>query len=158
MKRTEFIEFLLAANKAGYADPNAAVKNHPEGGHEIVYANDDAQFADYWYGGNPFAGQEAVAVNGKTMWAMQYRGGVPEGVSVGEAEVFSFLKKALAECSKDEPLRGPKEFSEGDWRYTNEWSHDLAEFTGHEEITYKGEIVHVTDYFGGLVDSGAFAD
>lgn len=156
MKKSEFVEFLLTANKAGYADPNAKVTNYPSGGHEIVYKQGDTQFADYWYGGNPFAGQETVVVNGKTMWAMQYRGGVPEGVSVGEAEVFTFLKKALSQCFDDEPLRGPKEFLEGDWRYTNEWSHNLMEFTGHEGITYKGEVVHVTDYFGGLVDGGVF--
>lgn len=97
-------------------------------------------------------------MDSKTIWAMQYRGGVPEGAVVTHEEVFSFLKRALAQCSADEPLRGPAEFTEGEWRYTNKWSHDLTEFTGHEEITYTGEIVHITDYMGGLVDGAIFHD
>lgn len=156
MKRQDLISFLLAANQAGYADPNAQVINHPDGGHEITYSQNDMLFTDYWYGGNPFAGQESVAQNGKTVWAMQYRGGVPATVAVSHDEIFSFLKKALSQCSSEEPLRGPAEFVEGNWRYTNQWSHNLADFTGHEEITFEGKIVHITDYMGGLVDSGSF--
>lgn len=158
MKKGDFVEFLLMANKTGYADPNAKVINHPDGGHEIIYSKNDMTFADYWYGGNPFAGQEAVTVHGKTIWAMQYRGGVPEPAVVSHDDVFSFLKKALSHCSFEEPLRGPAEFVEGEWRYTNTWSHNLADFTGHEEITFEGKIVHITDYMGGLVDGGIFSE
>lgn len=157
MNTDKFVEFLLIANKAGYADPNAKVSHTTDGGHKIVYTHDNITFSDYWYGGNPFSGQESVAVDSKTVWAMQYRGGVPEGASVTYEEVFSFLKKALAQCSADEPLRGQAEFTEDEWRYTNTWSHNLAEFTGHEEINYRGEVVHITDYFGGLVDGADFS-
>lgn len=158
MRKSDFINILLLANKAGYADPNVIVKEQPDGAHEIVYEKDEWLFIDYWFGGNPFSGQESVSHAGKAIWAMQYRGGVPKGAAVAHEEVFSFLKKALAQCTADEPLRGPAEFSEGEWRYTNMWSHNLAEFTGHEEITHQGEIVHITDYFGGLVDGAGFEE
>ncbi len=156
MKRDDFIAFLLTANKSGYADPNVKVSDAPDGGHEIVYEQGDTLFTDHWYGGNPFSGQEVITHNGKAIWAMQYRGGVPEDALVSHEDVFAFLKKALARCTADEPLRGPAEFLEGGWRYTNTWSHDLTEFNGHEEITFEGAIVHVTDYMGGLVDGGVF--
>lgn len=158
MEKAQFVEFLLMANQAGYADPNAQVTNHPDGGHEITYSQNDMLFTDYWYGGNPFAGQEAVAQGGKTIWAMQYRGGVPATVIVSHDEIFAFLKNALSQCSLEEPLRGPAEFTEGDWRYTNQWSHNLSDFTGHEEITFEGKIVHITEYMGGLVDGGIFSE
>lgn len=156
MDKTDFIEFLLRANKVGYSNPDVVVKEQPDGAHEIVYTEDKRLFIDYWFGGNPFSGQESVTYDGKAIWAMQYRGGVPEDAAVSHDEVFLFLKNALAQCSADEPLRGPAEFAEGDWRYTNTWSHNLAEFTGHEEITYKEGVVHITDYFGGLVDGADF--
>lgn len=158
MKKVEFVAFLLEANRAGYADPDAKIIDCPDGGHEIVYTKDNVTFSDYWYGGNPFAGQEAVTVDGKTIWAMQYRGGVPKKYEKKEAEIFSFLKEALAQCSTDEPLRGPAEFIRGDWRYMNSWNHNLAEFSGHEEVTYRGEVVHITDYMGGLVDGSKWED
>lgn len=156
MNKADFVEVLLRASKTGYSSPNAVVKDQPDGAYEIIYEENKWLFIDYWFGGNPFSGQESVSYAGKAMWAMQYRGGVPENASVAHEEVFSFLKKALAQCSADEPLRGPAEFAEDGWYYTNTWSHDLSEFTGHEEITYKGEIVHITDYFGGLVDGASF--
>lgn len=158
MNKADFIEFLLRANKAGFADPNVIVKEQPDGAHEIIYEQNKWLFIDYWFGGNPFSGQESVSYAGKAIWAMQYRGGVPEGAVVTHEEVFSFLKKALARCSVDEPLRGPAELIEDEWRYANTWSHNFAEFTGHEEISYKGEIVHITDYFGGLVDGAIFEE
>ena len=158
MKKADFIDFLVAANRAGYADENAAVSEGPDGGHEITYSLGLYSFTDYWYGGNPFSGQEAVAVDEKAIWAMQYRGGVPVGAAVSHDEVFSFLKEALSQCSPEEPLRGPAVFTRGDWHYTNTWNHDLTEFTGHEEILYKGQIVHVTDYMGGLVDGATWEE
>ena len=156
MNKAEFIDFLLTANKSGYADENAVVTDGVDGGHEITYSLGRYSFVDYWYGGNPFSGQESIAVDGKAVWAMQYRGGVPADAPVSHEEAFSFLKKALSQCSPEEPLRGPVTFIEGEWHYTNTWNHDLTEFTGHEEILYKGQVAHVTDYMGGLVDGATW--
>lgn len=50
MNQAAFIDFLLIANKAGYADPNAKVIDTVDGGHKIVYTQGDVTFSDYWYG------------------------------------------------------------------------------------------------------------
>lgn len=153
MGNNDLISFLLKANKSGYADPNAEIKNNDyDNSHEIIYRDGDWVFMDYYYGGNPFSGQENIIYKKKTVWAMQYRGGMVEGFEGMTNDTFEFLKKALMLCDRNEPVRGPKEFCDGDWRYENDWTHDIAEFRGNEKIWYGGQLVHEVNYFGGSVD------
>ena len=157
MKKVELIDFLLKANKAGFADPDAEIKDQPDGAHEIVFKKDKWLFIDYWFGGDPFSGQESITYDGKAIWAMQYRGRVGEGFESRADEVFSALKRALVECSADEPVRGPRFMEFDEWRYENNWTADLTEFTGEEKLFYDGELVHVCSYMGGLVDGAELA-
>lgn len=156
MKKEELISFLLEANKAGYADADANVIDQLDGAHEIVIKKDGWLFIDYWFGGDPFSGQESITKDGKAIWAMQYRGHVGEGFEDRAGEVFGFLKQALGRCTPEEPLRGPIKYEYGEWRYENAWSHDLSEFEGLEKIYYQGTLAHVCKYMGGVVDGFKF--
>ena len=156
MEKEELIEFLLEANKAGYADANAKVTDQPDGAHEIIIKKDGWLFTDHWFGGDPFSGQESITKDGKAIWAMQYRGRVCKGFEDRADEVFGFLKKALALCTPEEPLRGPAVHEDGDWRYENTWSYNLSEFEGEEKIYYQGTLAHVCKYMGGVVDGFTF--
>jgi hypothetical protein len=156
MKKEELIAFLLEANKAGFADADVKIQDQPDGAHEIIMKNDGWLFIDYWFGGDPFSGQESITKDGKAIWVMQYRGRVGDGFEDRINEVFGFLKQALARCSPEEPVRGPREYTDGDWRYENTWSHDLSEFEGIEKIYYQGKLAHVCKYMGGIVDGFAF--
>lgn len=156
MRKERLITFLLEANKSGYADANTKVINQPDGAHEIIIEKDGWLFIDYWFGGDPFSGQESITKDSKAIWAMQYRGRVGEGFEDRTNEVFSFLKQALGKCTPEEPVRGPSEYVDGDWRYENTWSHDLSEFKGAEKIYYQGKLAHECTYMGGVVDGFSF--
>jgi hypothetical protein len=49
------------------------------------------------------------------------------------------------------PFRGPKNFKEGDFEYSNEFEGDITNFKGHEKILFKGKEVFSQDYVGGLI-------
>ena len=156
MKKEELIAFLLEANRVGYADVTTTVTDQPNGAHEIVVKKDGWLFVDYWFGGDPFSGQESITKDGKAIWAMQYRGRVGEGFEDRADEVFGFLKQALGKCTPEEPLRGPSKHEDKNWRYENSWSHDLSEFEGGEKIYYQDKLAHVCKYMGGVVDGFMF--
>lgn len=154
MKEPQLIDFLLRANKAGYANENTVVKDYNDGMHEIVYTDGDWYFVDVWWGGDPFAGQSHIEYQSKTVWAMQYRGGMSEGHDHLVAEVFHFLRAALALATLEEPVRGPRELTQAEWRYQNDWTHDVTNFRGSETIWHNESIVHTCEYFGGFVNTG----
>ena len=51
------------------------------------------------------------------------------------------------------PLRGPKNFREGDFKYKNKFQGVIKNFQGKETIFYKGKKVYELFYHGGLVKS-----
>jgi hypothetical protein len=51
----------------------------------------------------------------------------------------------------DRPFRGPPEFKEGDFRYTDRNEGDINRFTGIEKVLYKGWEVHWVFYQGGMI-------
>ncbi len=148
----KIIPFLLEANRAGYANDIPKIVKFDDGAHEITYDQGEFRFNDYWWGGNPFAGQESVAIGGKVIWAMQYRGWMEPGFEVQAGKTFAFLRHALKECSTSEPLRGPKEFHEDDWLYANSWGANLDNFHGEEKIWKGKEHIYTCKYLGGVVD------
>ncbi|MDQ5970175.1 MAG: hypothetical protein QG593_692 [Patescibacteria group bacterium] len=148
------IPFLLEANKAGYANDKPQIEKQTDGTHRIVYERDDFRFEDLWWGGNPFSGQESIAIGGRVMWAMQYRGWMESGFEAQSNEVFQFLRRALKHCTVDDPLRGPKELKEDKLLYVNSWSANLNNFHGEERILKENQHVYSCKYFGGVVDEG----
>ena len=52
---------------------------------------------------------------------------------------------------KDEmpPVRGPKEFREGEWKYTNTIQGGLDRFTATEAMYQNDQLVYRADYHGG---------
>lgn len=56
-----------------------------------------------------------------------------------QERAFLFLKKALMNFDDSMPFRGPKEFVDGDFKYTFEMNVDYSYFLGQECIFYKGE-------------------
>ncbi len=146
------VPFLLKANRAGYANDAPQITKFADGAREIIYEEGQYRSNDYWWGGNPFAGQESIAFGGKVLWAMQYRGWMEAGFESMSSETFTFLRHALKECSDEAPLRGPKEFREDSWLYANSWGANLDNFHGEEKI-WKGEQhVYTCKFLGGVVD------
>lgn len=148
----ELGEFLIEANKNGYASGNMGVKNE-DGSRTIVYPPkgdvDGWRFVDHFYGGEPYGGHEVVFKDGKPHWTAVYYGSVIPGEEL--TVVYPFLQKALIQDS-DLPVRGPIEYSEENLIYLNAWSGDLNRFNGAERILKEGTEIYKAMYAGGLVD------
>ena len=52
----------------------------------------------------------------------------------------------------DAPFRGPKEYQEKDFSYTNVWQGNILQYFGEEQISYGDKPVYKANYIGGLVD------
>lgn len=153
-------EFLVKAKKATYAGEGAEVEAERQGFKELEYKEGKWEYRDSYIGFFLAPGQEVVRFKGKPVWAMSYSGGIREehrkDIKFAK-KVFSFLKKALSNVSKDMPFRGPVNFDEGkifdkgDFRYFNFIEGNIEDFSGLETITYKGEEVFRQKYIGGLV-------
>jgi hypothetical protein len=81
---------------------------------------------------------------------MVYYGWVEEGGELNS--VYGVLQNALKEMPEDAPFRGPKEYTEGEYTYTNTWSGDVERYSGKEQITQGGKLIYEASYMGGLVD------
>nr|WP_051204624.1 DUF5680 domain-containing protein [Butyrivibrio sp. VCD2006] len=63
-------------------------------------------------GGEKFAGEEAIWLDGKIQYAMNHLGRVLDQQFSGD-----FLKEALRKADKNMPYRGPEYFQSGEYTY-----------------------------------------
>lgn len=152
MNKNNLGKFLIDANKAGYAtgqyDRFIKEKDKSE---TIRYESGDFRMHDNFFGGEPYGGRYVVFYKGNPVWIMVYYGKVFESVKEFEP-VYKFLQKALSLTPEELPLRGPKEFKDGDFQYRNKWKGNLEEFFGEEVIFLKDKKLYNATYMGGLVD------
>lgn len=130
-------QFLLEANKAGYASKdNSSWIKQPDGSTTIHYQSREWLFDDNFFGGEPYGGREVISYRGQVVWIMVYYGWVEPWVEDVKT-VESFLQDALSSPPEDLPLRGPARFKpeRGDLLYTNTWRGDLGSFSGEEMIS-----------------------
>ena len=141
-------EFLVKAKITGY--PTGEAEKLETGAKVLSYQEGDYKYVDTYFGFDPFIGEEIVFYQGKFIWGMNYYGGiVSEKVSANEMIVF--LKKAMSLVKADRPFRGPSNFNEGDWKYTDESQGTIENFKGKEKIYYQEELVYELTYHGGLI-------
>ena len=75
-----------------------------------------------------------------------------EGKENMSDQTFDFLKKALSQDEEGfQSLRGPHEFTDGDWKYIYTQDGDITDFYGYEEISYKREKVFWHRAVGGIL-------
>ncbi|MDR1300403.1 MAG: DUF5680 domain-containing protein [Candidatus Nomurabacteria bacterium] len=144
-------QFLYKANTRGYGSTGVDEEKLPNGEHVIHFSDDDYEFKDVYYGGEPYAGQEVIfAQGGRAIWAMQYRGFVVDGEELGP--IYEFLGKVLTGTEVGLP-RGVDGFADGDFSYEFKMNGDLDEFSANEKILRGGKVVYAADFLGGLVDT-----
>lgn len=138
----EIRNFLIEAKKNTYA--NAAVEKKSSsrvGSNDYEYACGDMIYHDTYFGGTQFIGEEVVYMVGleKPVWGMNYYG-VTLDHKLPEEAMDKALRPALMMVGQDDivPVRGPKVFENGEYRYTFEVEGDLDYFNGLEQI-YKGD-------------------
>jgi hypothetical protein len=150
--------FLNKASLATYAGDGKRVTSDKKGFYDLEYREGDFYYRDSFAGYLASHGQETVWYQDRPVWMCSYAGGM-RGSKTDDAafahDAFELLKKAMrTDRSEEFRPRGPRNLKDGDWEYGNDYTGDITNFKGHEEIFYKGELVFVHDYFGGVLKDG----
>lgn len=143
--------FLIESNKAGYAggDDKRWIKE-VDGSTTIKYEEGDWKLDDNFFGGEPYGGRLIVSFKNKPFWIMVYYGWVVEDTNPDM--VYKVLRNALKNMPEDAPFRGPKEFKQDNYKYSNNCKGDIEKYSGEEEINYNKNLAYKAFYRGGLVD------
>lgn len=151
INQEELKEFLLAANQAGYAsgDETKEIKE-TDGSKTIIFESGDWKSHDNFFGGEPYGGRTIVSYQNHPIWLMVYYGWVIENAEL--SPIYGVLRNALKQMSTEAPFRGPQNYSENSFNYTNGWMGTLERFSGEEQILSNGKLVYRANYMGGLVD------
>ena len=80
---------------------------------------------------------------------MNYYGKIIRDVS--SKKVYEFLRVVLRKTSEELPFRGPKYFRSEEFEYFNQVEGNLESFSGIEKIAFRGKIVYILFYHGGVV-------
>ena len=150
----ELADFLIRAKRQTYAGDGKEIVAQRPGFRELKYKEGNWEYRDSYTGFYFAPGQEIVRFSGKPIWTMAYSGGMKyefHGNVNFVKQIFEFLKKVMLRVEKSKPFRGPENFREGDYEYTNKTDGDIKDFNGTECILYKGKEVFRQNYIGGLV-------
>ncbi|MBU1104306.1 DUF5680 domain-containing protein [Candidatus Parcubacteria bacterium] len=151
MNNESLCQFLIDSNNAGYAsgDEKKWIKES-DGSTTIPFEKGAWKSHDNFFGGEPYGGRTVVFYENRPYWIMVYYGWVKE--SIETTPIYKILRNALKQMPKDYPFRGPKEFKDGEYAYSNSWEGKINRFSGEEQITQGERLVYRANYIGGLVD------
>ncbi|MBI2514692.1 hypothetical protein HYV91_00665 [Candidatus Wolfebacteria bacterium] len=151
MDKEELRHFLIDSNKAGYAggEEKKWIKE-ADGSTTIPFEAGAWRSHDNFFGGEPYGGRIIVFYKNKPFWIMVYYGRIKEGIEINP--VYQVLRNALIKMPEDSPFRGPKEYKEGEYIYSNSWEGDLERFSGEEKIIQAENLIYKANYLGGFVD------
>jgi hypothetical protein len=148
------IKFIVDAKKSSYAtqgDTQSVIPLLP-GTKQLEYRQGDYFYRDIYTGMLNFVGQEIVYSQEKPVWSMSYAGGIlPRADKLQIMNIYSALREALSLVSIEYPFRGPKEYSNTNYIYTNKTTGTLKKFNGHEIISHDQSKVYKLFYSGGIV-------
>lgn len=149
----ELERFLIEAKKQTYA--NASIKRTTSSRLNSVdyeYQNGDMLYHDTYFGTTNFIGEEVVYQDNKVLWAMNYHGTTIDD-KISEEAMDKALRPALMLVGEEDiiPVRGPKEFINGEYRYTFEAEGSLANFNGLETIYKNDTKIYELRCSGGLI-------
>lgn len=151
----ELYNFLVESKKQTYANENVErVSPTRKGSYDYEYKNDNMIYHDTYFGGTNFIGEEVVYSTDNTpIWGMNYYG-ITLNENLSE-EIFNrVLRPALMQVGVDKnviPIRGPKEYTNNEYRYTFQVDGDLNYFEGIETIFKNDEKIYILKCHGGII-------
>lgn len=140
------VKFLITAKRNTYAAKAGETKSSRSDSHDLLYREGEYLYLDTYLGGECFAGEEAVWLSEKPVYAMNFCGRVLDDRFSGD-----FLKAALYRVPADRPFRGPEWFQEGETLYRCTCEGGLAWFQGYEEIYHQDTKVYECYFHGGKI-------
>ena len=104
MNKEALRQFLLEANKAGYANASGSKSwvKEKDKSTTIEFQSGDFRMHDNFFGGEPYGGREVVFFQNAPVWMMVYYGWV-DAAYENFKEVYPFLQKALKTYSPSSP-------------------------------------------------------
>lgn len=135
------IEFLIKAKENTYADGmKYKVSSTSPNSIDYHYEENDYIYHDTYFGSKEFYGEEIVYIKSLPIWHMKYKGGLLNGETT---DIYNkVLKPALKKIDNELPLRGPKIFMVGNYKYTFESIGTIENFYGIEKIYKKDKLVY----------------
>ena len=135
-------EFLIEAKKKTYANAKKErVASNRLGSKDYEYQKDNMLYHDTYFGGVKFIGEEVIYIDNKIYWGMNYYG-ITIDDTLEEEAMYAALRPALMMVGEDNsiiPVRGPRKYCNGEYKYTFEVEGNLDNFVGVETI-YKNDI------------------
>lgn len=150
----DLYNFLIEAKKQTYANENVKKQlSSRKGSFDYEYSSNNMTYHDTYFGGTNFMGEEVVYQENDTpIWGMNYYGRTLNQ-NLSEEAIDNALRPALMKVGEGDnlPVRGPKEYINGEYLYTFDVSGELNNFEGIETI-YKGkEKIYVLKCHGGTI-------
>lgn len=146
--------FLIEAKKQTYANENVKKQlSSRKGSFDYEYSSNNMIYHDTYFGGTNFMGEEVVYEENDTpIWGMNYYG-VTLDQTLSEEAVDKALRPALMQVGSDDiiPVRGPKEYINGNYKYIFNVSGNLDYFEGEETIYKNEKKVYVLKCHGGVI-------
>lgn len=151
--KKEFIDFIISAKKATYADGKAEkIKSTREKSFDYEYIENNMKYHDTYFGGTNFMGEEIVYIDENPVWGMNYYG-ITLDKTLSEDAIDKALRPALSKVGEDDilPVRGPKEYKNNDYTYSFIVNGDLEYFDGIETIYKNNNKIYELKCHGGLI-------
>ena len=147
-------EFLIEAKKNTYANGNVKkVESSRVNSYDYEYTDGVMTYHDTYFGGVNFIGEEVVYDHDNTpIWAMNYYG-ITHNKELSEEAIDNALRPAVMKVGEDDilPLRGPKEITNGEFKYVFNVNGNLDFFEGEETIFKNDEKIYSLKCHGGRV-------
>lgn len=143
------IEFLAELKKNGYSFNAKQRIRFFDCKFATRFQKGEYEYKNDYFGFNPCDGREIVRQNARQIYVMQHFSNIIAN-NIAVEEIYVFLEKALKAVDKN-PFRGPKEYSQDRFLYTNHQEGSIEKFYGLEEIFCDGQKVYECRYHGGLL-------
>ncbi len=146
-------KFLVEAKKGTYANEKVEkAASSRIGSKDYEFKKDNMLYHDTYFGETNFIGEEVVYIDNEVYWAMNYHG-ITLDDALGEEAMDKALRPALIKVGEDDiiPVRGPKEFINGEYKYIFNVDGDLNYFNGTETIYQNDKKIYELKCSGGII-------
>ena len=117
----------------------------------IYYRKGKYKVVDRYTGQEQNIGQAIYYYQKQPVYGLNYYGTITASKPKAEI-IFDFLKEALRAGFGKSVHRGPSKYKNKEWLYSNRFSEKRKFVEGEEKIYYKGKLVYIQVYHGGVIN------
>ena len=152
---TELTAFIVRAKAATYVGDGGQLLPARCGSHDLQFHDGPYAYADSYFGGADFLGQEVVYHRLRPVWAMNYHGYLVDPGRIDAATAGAVIKQALGAMYAEGRFLGGWTFAAqapGGLTYVDQNVGGVDRFSGVEHIAGRdGARLYELRYHGGLI-------